>query len=123
MGKGVGLTALAWLAVAVPAAAFDGEGKYIVHGTGQAPCAEWTADRMIAGAGAWQQQQWLLGYLTAYNEWVGGSADIAGSLGADGVFSWVDDFCGRDRTRSLGAAVQDLVRTQRAASEEFEPEQ
>ena len=123
MHRRLGPLALAWLAVAAPAAAFDADGTYIVHGTGQAPCSEWTADRMIAGAGAWQLQQWLLGYLTAYNEWVRGGADIAGSLGAEGVFTWVDDYCGRDRTRKLSEAVQALVRAQLTAPAEEQPAQ
>jgi hypothetical protein len=120
MRRGLALLGLAWLAVAAPAAAFDADGTYIVHGTGQAPCSEWTADRMIAGAGAWQQQQWLLGYLTAYNEWVSGSADVVGALDAEGIFSWVDDYCARDRTQKLSDAVQDLVRAQLTSPDEDE---
>lgn len=99
------------------AAAFDPDGTYVVHGTGQAPCSEWSVDRMVAGSGAWQLQQWVLGYLTAYNELTRGSADIAGELGAEGVFAWLDDACGGAPETSLAAALQDFIRERRAILE------
>ncbi len=109
--------ALAVCLAAADAAAFDAEGTYVVHGTGQSPCSEWSVDRMVAGTGVWQLQQWVLGYLSAYNALTRGSADIAGELGAEGLFAWLDDYCGGAQATVLSVAVQDFIRERRAIQE------
>ncbi len=115
MSRFVALALAACLAAG--AAAFDADGSYVVHGTGQSPCSEWSVDRMVAGSGAWQLQQWVLGYMTAYNELIRGSADIAGEAGAEGVFAWLDDYCGGAPATTLSVAVQDFIRAKRTDQE------
>lgn len=91
------------------AAAFDGDGRYTVHGSGASSCRDWVIDRRIDDAGAWQLQQWVLGYLTAYNEWVRGKADIVEGLDAEGALAWIDTYCGGELDRTLGDALGALV--------------
>lgn len=106
------LIASAFLSVALfstGAAAFDKEGKYVVHGAGEISCREWIVDRNLDDAGAWQLQQWLLGYVTAYNEWVRGSADVLEDSDATGFFTTVDEYCGANQSNSVFDAVAAFV--------------
>ena len=97
--------------------AFDADGTYMVHGSGQTTCREWLIDARIGDSGAWQLQQWVLGYLTAYNEFVRGPADIADGMGSEGVFNWIDTHCGASQGDSLGQAVRAMISERLAASE------
>ena len=107
------LALLAAALVSTGAAAFDKEGKYTVHGAGDSDCREWMVDRNLADAGAWQLQQWLLGYVTAYNEWVRGSIDVLGDIDAKAFFAEVDDYCGANQNKTLYDAVADFVEQRR----------
>ena len=113
MKKIVGLAILSGALYATGAAAFDKQGQYIVHGAGDTSCREWIADRGLNDAGAWQLQQWLLGYLTAYNEWVRGRADILEGTDAPGFFSDVDKYCAANQVDTLSDAVVSLVTERR----------
>ena len=44
----------AWLGAPQGTRAFDADGTYMVHGTGQSTCREWLIDRRIGDVGAWQ---------------------------------------------------------------------
>jgi hypothetical protein len=103
--------------VPVPSLAFDADGTYMVHGSGQTTCREWLIDSRIGDSGAWQLQQWVLGYLTAYNEFVRGPADIAEGMGADGVFAWIDTYCGASQADNLGQSVRAMISERLAALE------
>ena len=100
-----------------PSQAYDPDGTYVVHGSGQTTCREWLIDARIGDSGAWQLQQWVLGYLTAYNEFVRGPADIADGMGADGVFNWIDTYCGASQGDNLGQAVRAMISERLAALE------
>ena len=106
----------AWPGAPQGAGAFDADGTYMVHGTGQSTCREWLIDRRIGDAGAWQLQQWVLGYVTAYNEFVRGPADIIDGLQAEGLFSWFDAHCGTNQTDVLSSAIRTLISERLAAS-------
>lgn len=108
--------ALAFLSAALVssgATAFDRTGKYTVHGAGETGCREWMVDRNAADAGAWQLQQWLLGYMTAYNEWVRGKEDILGDIDANAFFAEVDDYCGANQTDTVYDAAAAFVEERR----------
>ncbi len=110
MRRLIGLAILSGVLCAPAASAFDKQGKYIVHGAGDnTSCREWAIDRNLDDAGSWQLKQWLLGYLTAYNEWVRGSADIVENSDAESVFTAVDEYCGANQTKSLSDAVLAFV--------------
>ena len=107
---------MAWLGSPQGTRAFDADGTYIVHGTGQSTCREWLIDRRIGDAGAWQLQQWMLGYITAYNEFVRGPADIIDGLQAEGLFDWFDAHCGANQTDELSSAIRTLIGERLAAA-------
>jgi len=119
VGAGVVVAGLAsW---SPSASAIDPAGTFVIHGTGLSSCQDWARERKAAGAVAWQYQQWVLGYLSAYNEWAPGRADILDPLDADGAFAWIDDWCESNVDRTLAMALQALVGARAAAPEGEDP--
>ena len=109
MRSGLAAILLTGTLLTTPALGFSESGQYVVHGSGNASCREWISDRERDDAGAWQLEQWLLGYLTAYNERVSGFADIAENMEGAVTFEWFDSWCAGEPTESLAGAASAFV--------------
>jgi hypothetical protein len=86
------------------------EGAYEVLGVGTISCEGWTKDRadkstdrnFINGA-------WVQGYLTAVNVFGDGPSHLAKGTDADGIMTWIDNYCARHPGDSLTVAAKALV--------------
>jgi len=58
----------------------------------------------------------VLGYVTAYNNFVRGPADIIEGMQAEGLFEWFDAHCGANQTDVLSAAIRTLISERLAAT-------
>jgi len=69
----------------------------MVWGAGQVSCGAWLETRKVPEPPGDHRlegrRQWLLGYLTAYEEYARGGGDILNGSDADGAFAWVDNWC------------------------------
>ncbi len=92
-----------------PARAADKEGYYTIQGVGLETCLAWLGERAEQSPISWYKQQWVLGYLTAYNRWVYDGTDISGGQNAETLFEWIDDYCNRTPRQSLSLATEALV--------------
>ena len=95
---------IAGLAISAAAVAADKSGNYTAFGAGNNTCESWLTERGKGEPQAWQLQQWLLGYVSAYNNWVHKDRNVADGTDAKGMFTWVDKNCA-DRPRDLLATV------------------
>lgn len=89
--------------------AADKDGAYVSFGVGTSSCTGWTAARKVDDVRTVQYQEWLLGYLSAYNNWVHKGRNIAGSTGKNGLFMWIDDYCRKHGADPLAQAAENLV--------------
>ena len=71
------LAALCGLLLNGGAEAADPSGTYTTFGTGNITCETWLEDRKKDDAPKWQRQEWLLGYLSAYNNWAHSGQNVA----------------------------------------------
>lgn len=56
-------------------------------------------------------EQWVFGFLTAYNVYVPHSGgDIARGADTEAVLAWVDNYCRANPLRPLLTAVTELIR-------------
>ena len=92
------------LSISAAAGAADEEGRYTTFGAGNKTCESWRVEREKGEPRAWQLQQWLLGYVSAYNNWVHKGRNVADGTNAKGMFAWIDKYCA-DRPRDLLATV------------------
>jgi len=57
----------------------------------------------------YSEEVWLNGYLTAYNYWAAGSADIRKSTDAEGAYSWIDSYCAGHPLNNIADAGEALI--------------
>jgi len=83
------------------------EGAYEVLGGGTISCAKNRADKsndrnFINGA-------WIQGYLTAVNVFGDGPSHLAKGTDAEGIMTWIDNYCAQHPGDSLTVAAKALV--------------
>ncbi len=103
------LAAMCGLLLNGGAEAADASGTYTTFGTGNITCESWLEDRTKDGAQAWQRQEWLLGYLSAYNNWVHRGQNVAEGRDAKGMFAWIDAYCREHPRDILATATESLI--------------
>ena len=71
-------------------------------------CERWTADRRQDGVTARQDEQWVLGYLSAVADWT----DFDPLHGTDGpdVWAWMDNYCQANSLVKITEAASAFVR-------------
>ena len=89
-----------------PARASDAKGKFQLWGEGSTSCGGF-----ISNAGKKQLGiQWMLGFLSAYNEVGYNGKDILAGTDVDGAFAWVENYCKQNPTDRLHVASAALVK-------------
>ncbi len=109
MARGLILAAAIVLCASANGRAANKDGYYTIQGVGIESCEVWLAERQAAGPTAWYHQQWVLGYLTAFNRWVHNQSDVAEGLTNDQIFKWMDEYCHRNPRQSLSLATEAVV--------------
>jgi hypothetical protein len=97
------------LGCSAPAIAADPQGDFTSLGQGTVSCANWTGHRK---AGDWSPLgAWILGYLTAVNQFVWKGQDIADKNKVEELYSWMDGYCGSHPQSDLTAGAGQLLVT------------
>jgi hypothetical protein len=66
----------------------------MVIGAGVDPCGRWTAETAASDSPqALQDEQWVLGYLSAVGQHGGKGADPLKGTDASAVWTWIDNYC------------------------------
>ena len=83
-------------------------GGYHVLGAGATSCESWTkAGRSRPLAEAYLQ--WVLGYITAiYGLDVIAGSDVTGGIDADGVQTWIDNYCAQHPVEPVVKAAEEI---------------
>jgi len=84
---------------------------YMVFGTGTISCGAWTKDRTDASVKSWQAEQWVSGYITAYNFWVEDEGGPVNRLPADGYgpIAWIDNYCQENPLEAVATAAAQMI--------------
>jgi hypothetical protein len=87
-------------------------GNIVVRGPGGASCGMYLssppANRGLFAA-------WVQGYLTAYNQYLMGSGDIAGGMSNEQIFQGIDNYCRLYPQDSFETAMSKLIVTFKGA--------
>ena len=89
-----------------------GADSVIVQGVGQESCEVWLDERQTAlatGTPAWYHEQWVLGYITAFNRFVHDDSDVAVNLSEEKLFAWLDQYCSENPQQILSVAAEALI--------------
>jgi hypothetical protein len=83
-----------------------------VLGQGNLSCTSWIERRAGDALDAATMTAWVLGYVTAYNEYAGKSrADVSGGRQSDELGRWLDDYCKKNPRSSFYSASAALIRS------------
>jgi hypothetical protein len=100
---------LAAALLAAPAAQ-AGAQELPVLGQGNLPCTDWLDRRAAAAAEAETMTAWVLGYLTAYNQYAADpQEDVSGGQEPEQLTAWLDEYCRENATANLYTASAALV--------------
>jgi hypothetical protein len=81
-----------------------------VLGQGNVSCGSWLNDRKGDDTDASSRIAWVLGYVTAFNQYGSKPAgDVSGAKGTEEIMAWIDNYCGRHRSDNLYRASAALV--------------
>jgi hypothetical protein len=103
------LSALLALSLARPIWPDQAPESYQILGPGVGTCGSWTEVRRAGGAPQQVASAWVLGYLTAYNEFVAADGNVAAGADPDRVLAWIDNYCRAHPLDNLALAARSLV--------------
>ena len=101
------ILATVMLSATISQAAPDESGKFKNLGEGSASCGQWTQARDSGNSGA--MVDWLQGFITAYNRYGPGPADISKGIDVDGFREWLDNYCAQYPLASIAHAAGDFI--------------
>ncbi len=91
------------------ARAADADGAYVSFGVGNSSCSGWATARKADDVRTVQYKEWLLGYLSAYNNWVHKGQNVAAGKDNAGLLAWIDTYCREHGADPLVQAVESLM--------------
>ena len=88
-----------------PGQGADGQGNFAVKGSGSATCQSYFTARESRDPAYLAFRSWINGYLTAYNQLVQGTYDIADGTDLEQMAAQLDQFCRQNPTQNFVTAV------------------
>jgi hypothetical protein len=93
------------LSIAAP----DASGNIMVLGIGAHSCGSWTSDRETNSAYYLDDMSWILGYVTSFNAWGGGTSNAGGDTDNLGIIAWIDNYCSSHPLSTINQAATNLI--------------
>ena len=87
---------------------YDANG-FVSFGVGNRSCDQYVTDAHQLQRG-FVYETWLSGYLTAFNAYNRGIADILAGTDLDGAVSWIKHYCSEHPTAVVHVAAEKLIR-------------
>jgi hypothetical protein len=78
-------------------------------GPGANSCGTWVSERRQDSLVSLQIQTWVLGFLTAYNEFVATDGQISRGVDVQGLMGWIDNYCQAHPLEDVESASVHLV--------------
>ncbi len=96
--------------IAAPSFGADSSGKFTVLSMGTKSCGEVVADFKEDGRGKFNNSNWVAGYITAVNEHVVSSSNVAAGTDPAAWDLWINNYCTAKPLESLSSATTALVK-------------
>jgi hypothetical protein len=104
---GWGCASIALVSSATVCPAYDSDG-FVSFGVGNKRCGQYVVDARQAERG-FVYETWLSGYLTAFNAYNPGGADVLTGTDFDGAVVWIKDYCREHPSVVVHAAAVRLI--------------
>ncbi|MGR8949416.1 MAG: hypothetical protein ACU84Q_15330 [Gammaproteobacteria bacterium] len=106
----IGLTLLICGGLSCSAGAADAAGNYAIWGVGQSSCHQFT--KSIAKGDTSAYDNYLMGYLTAFNTLSENTYNISGKTKLSEITEWIEGYCDLHQIESFNRAIQQYVSQQ-----------
>ncbi len=94
------------MSYALPAAAVDDDGKFLIKGVGTQPCGDYlkfnAADKLVV-------ETWWAGYLTAYNRLTDDTYNVLKGVAPEQANTWIADYCRDNKDKLIALAVHEML--------------
>jgi hypothetical protein len=80
-----------------------------IMGPGTISCGKWIEQRREAGVVMYGSEDWVLGFLSGYNEYSSTDGRLTSDTDADGAMTWLDNYCQAHPLDKLATATTALV--------------
>ena len=97
------------LLLAPVAASADERMGITVYGPGTTECHLWTADQEADGGPAYMEKIWVLGFLTAYNNYMVKDRPGLSTDDTPTFFTWIGGYCADHPDETLAVATAKLI--------------
>lgn len=105
----VWITLAAAAFVLLPASASAERMGITIYGPGTTECHLWTSDQGVGGGAAYMEKIWVLGFLSAYNNYMVHDRPSLSTEDTPFFFKWISDYCADHPSETLGVATARLV--------------
>jgi hypothetical protein len=107
--KTIGLMLSAAMLLGASADAQGGR-RVTMLGHGASSCGQWVTDRRLNNISANSDRAWLLGYITAFNEFGGQpSGNVTAGVDVEGMVTWMDNYCQHHPLETISTGAYHLV--------------
>jgi hypothetical protein len=79
--------------------------EYKGFGAGGKSCGAWTSEKANSPASSYQNQQWVLGFVSG----AGWSENRSYEADADGMLGWIDNYCKENPLKDIGDTAAALI--------------
>lgn len=110
---------LALLALALPATATDKNGNYAIWGVGSSACIKYSSMRTSKEDGNYRD--YLMGYMTAYNNLAENTYSISSTMTLDDILVWLDGECELKPTFSFDQVIMEFIIAHHEKRAKFPP--
>jgi hypothetical protein len=86
-----------------------GGGGFTVLGIGNKSCGSWVSDSKSKNGADLVNEAWVLGFLSAYNEFGPEPDDVTAQTDVNGVAGWIDNYCTGHPLDTVSLATQALI--------------
>ena len=95
------------IGLSLQARAADQSGNYAIWGKGQKSCFRYQKERSEGNDRAYQE--YVMGYLTAYNAVTPETYSISRDMGLDEIMAWLDDYCEQKQMHGIEASLLEFI--------------
>ncbi len=101
--------AAAMALVLAPASASAERMGITIYGPGTTKCHLWSSDQAVGGGAAYMEKIWVLGFLTAYNNYMVHNRPGLSTEDTPFFFKWISGYCADHPAETLAVATARLV--------------
>jgi hypothetical protein len=93
----------------VPATGDPAAPTYVIRGAGADSCGDWNQYKLTDDPARYGSISWVLGYISAFNNFVSADGDLGAHASVDEITAWIDEYCKAKPLDTVAGATTALI--------------